>query len=187
MPLFTCPDCQTSVSEAAMSCPKCGRVFRVPPPPPEGFGHSCLKVGCIIVLVIIGLNIVVFVALFIMGVIATSTVPSNTRPSPSNTNVATFDRPQTRTELADSYQRAVSDLCANLSGPRSFNFEQNDLVAACVGFAGHTLETSYPVRDRVAAWVTTHRTELQAQKVARVCVKNPYPDIETKKSCLTVR
>jgi hypothetical protein len=186
MPLFTCPDCQTSVSEAAMSCPKCGRVFRVPPPQPEGFGHRCLKVGCIIVLVIIGLNVVGVIVFFIIGAIATSTAPSNTRTSPSNTNAATTDKPQTRTELADSYQHAVSDLCVNL-GPRSFNFEQNDLVGACVGFAGHTLETSYPVRDRVTAWVAAHHTELQAQKVARVCVKSPYPDIDKKKSCLAVR
>lgn len=32
MPLIHCPDCQTSISDAATACPKCGHPFRPPAP-----------------------------------------------------------------------------------------------------------------------------------------------------------
>src|SRR5216684_3363010 len=112
-------------------------------------------------------NLVLVAFFFFALAIACSSGRSDRKP--------TTDRPQTRAELADSYERALSDLCVSQLGPHYTNFEQNrtgdDLVRVCVGFAGHTLETSYPVRDRVSGWLTSHRNELVAQKITRVCVK----------------
>ncbi len=128
-------------------------------------------------------NLALVGLLFVAFVIACSSGRSDRK--------STTDRPQTRAELADSYEHALSDLCVSQLGPHYTNFEQNrtgyDLVRVCVGFAGHTLETSYPVRDRVAGWLASHRNELVEQKISRVCVKGPYPDIDDKSSCLEVR
>ena len=33
MPLIACPDCAAEISDAAPTCPKCGRPMRAPPPP----------------------------------------------------------------------------------------------------------------------------------------------------------
>jgi len=43
MPLVTCPDCTTEVSDAAFACPKCGHPMQVPPKPAtKSVGSSAL-------------------------------------------------------------------------------------------------------------------------------------------------
>ena len=76
--LVKCPDCQKSVSVAAVSCPNCGRPFQpgelsalIPPPPPPltsadkavvvaagGLGTAMI-VGIVLLAVIFGLMVLV--------------------------------------------------------------------------------------------------------------------------------
>ena len=113
------------------------------------------------------------------------------RDGNKNLDNASRDRLETKEDLAASYKQALSDLCAPLgpSAHTEFNKNRNGytLLLVCVGFAGHTLETSYPVKDRVTQWIALHHGELVNAKITRVGVKGPYPDIDSGSSWLDVR
>lgn len=55
MALANCRDCGLEVSDAAVSCPRCGRVFQRQR---QGLFLSTLNVGCLILFLLIGAAVV---------------------------------------------------------------------------------------------------------------------------------
>jgi hypothetical protein len=54
MPLITCPDCGTEMSDAAPACPKCARpAIRKTPESSHRTRNGCLAVGALIVVIIL--------------------------------------------------------------------------------------------------------------------------------------
>lgn len=67
MALINCPGCGKEVSENAAACPNCGEPVNAAPEKPqkvksEGIFMGTLNVGCMIVLVIIG--VIIFAMMF---------------------------------------------------------------------------------------------------------------------------
>lgn len=59
MSLMTCPDCGKEISSDAPTCPQCGRPIKgLPKPKGEGCFLRTLNIGCVIVLVFVGLIII---------------------------------------------------------------------------------------------------------------------------------
>lgn len=172
MPLVTCPDCNAEISDAAPSCPKCGRPMSkeqlqqsVPPPKKKGRLWKTIGIG--------------FALLMVVGAVGNALKSPEEKAAEAQ---QAAKREEARRQAAIAKTEEQKNLCANIKSMADWEKASTLWRSSNPECKPKESAQTYAIMSAAALWKEFDNNEVAAEKAyknKRVAIEGRISKIET--------